>query len=430
MAGPNAKNRNSDDTYSRLVRSMKTLVGAWDAIRRNAETSRQARTRNDAREFAKDLPSNLRAIQDQLRKGYKFKPAFGATPSKGKGKSGKRPIVVAPLEDRIVQRAILDVLQQAEALSGVKTVLATPTSIGGIRGRGTDDAVRQFQARVDAGDKYVAGSDIAGFFQKIQRTVVVQFLRADCKDDAFVGLFERALTVELQNENELSEIDRRMFPTGLDGVAQGCPLSAFAGNVVLQAFDTEMNDRGITCIRYIDDFIVTGKSKASVQKAMRTAEKKLAVLGMEIYNCETHPTKAFAGPIGEPHNFLGYKLVPNSYPPSDAACERLVERIEDAIKVGKLSIRKAVEGRAMRRSDLAYAQTIAQIDLIVRGWRASFRATQATKEFKALDKTIDRRVHDFTIFFKKKAVGSSDESYRRALGISLAIDVPVDVKVK
>ena len=45
-----------------------------------------------------------------------------------------------------------------------------------------------------------------------------------------------------------------------------------------------MNARGITCIRYIDDFLVMGKSRHAVQAAMRAAEKLLAELNMHIYD--------------------------------------------------------------------------------------------------------------------------------------------------
>jgi len=75
-----------------------------------------------------------------------------------------------------------------------------------------------------------------------------------------------------------------MFPTGADGVAQGCPLSALAGNIVLEAFDTAMNGRGITCIRYIDDFVLMGKTRHAVDMAMRSAEALLGELHMKIYD--------------------------------------------------------------------------------------------------------------------------------------------------
>jgi DNA-binding MurR/RpiR family transcriptional regulator len=55
-------------------------VRAWHAIRRNAETSRQEATKNKAKLFGEDLPKNLRALQTRLKAGYRFAPAYGATP--------------------------------------------------------------------------------------------------------------------------------------------------------------------------------------------------------------------------------------------------------------------------------------------------------------------------------------------------------------
>ncbi|MAB44452.1 MAG: hypothetical protein CL574_08390 [Altererythrobacter sp.] len=182
---------------------MEVLVAAWHAIRRNAETSQQLLTKQRARKFGENLPANLRKIQRQLHKGYKFSKAHGALPPKGNNKLGKRPIVVAPLPDRIVQRAILDVLQSERSSVGVQRVLSTPTSIGGIPGRGVDSAIELFQARVDAGDQYIAGSDIKNFFTKIPRLKVLAFLKEDGLDEDFIGLVADALSVELENADRM-----------------------------------------------------------------------------------------------------------------------------------------------------------------------------------------------------------------------------------
>src|SRR5262249_22217625 len=123
------------------VRDVDVLLAAWRAIQRNGETSRSSRTREDTKRFAAELPKHINSLQRKLRKGdYAFAPQTGATPAKASGK-GKRPLVIAPIEDRIVQRAILDVMQQAEELLGVREVLSTLTSIGGIRGRGVENAL-------------------------------------------------------------------------------------------------------------------------------------------------------------------------------------------------------------------------------------------------------------------------------------------------
>lgn len=398
---------------------MRVLVAAWHAIRRNAETSQQENTKLKARKFGEDLPTNLRKIQDRLRDNYRFDKAYGATPPKSGGKPGKRPIVVAPLEDRIVQRAILDVLQDSLEISGVQRVLQTPTSIGGIRGRGVDHAIMLFDERVKAGDRFVAGSDIAGFFTKIPRLKVIDFLRKECAESEFVELIHNALAVELSNIDKLSDDDRKLFPTGSDGVAQGCPLSALAGNIVLEKFDSEMNKQGITCIRYIDDFIILGKSLYAVKKAMDSAKRILADLNMDIYDPIKAPSKAFIGSIGEPHVFLGYALIPGVYPPAEAASARLMAQIKTLIANGQRSISKAVTDRPLSRQDRCYAQTLVAIDLTVHGWRGSFRSSNCPEIFERIDSEIDRRLLDFRSFYRQKTTNKTPAQQRRALRIRL-----------
>lgn len=400
------------------------LVGAWHEIRRNAETSRSPATRDEARKFGRDLPRNLRRIQDRLRAGYKFKPAKGATPSKGAGKAGKRPLVIAPLADRIVQRAILDVLQEAPDLPSIRRVLDTPTSIGGIKGRGVDMALDLIDDRFAAGARFVAGSDIAGFFTKIPRGVVVNFVQANAGSDEFAALFERAMTVELANASALSPEDLHLFPTGEDGVAQGCPLSAFAGNVVLEEFDAVMNaeGRGVTCIRYIDDFILLAATEHQVTKAMQSAATILLKLGMTIYDPVQTPAKAFVGPIADGSVFLGYEIIPGRFPPSAKACERLLERIAAELKAGRSVMRDARKGEPIISRKTCYVQTLASVDQIVRGWAGSFRRSRCSTTMGKIDAEIDRRLTDFEYFYRRQMDKLDAAGRRRVTGVRLLQD--------
>lgn len=372
--------------------------------------------------FGTTLPQNLGKLQRRLRCGYSFAPAHGATPSKGGGKAGKRPIVVAPLPDRVVQRAILDVLQAAKDVPVVQAVLATPTSIGGIRGRGVDRAIALIQERFEAGDQWIAGSDIASFFTRIPRADVVAFIRSATSDDGFTNLFERALTVELGNADHLSEDERKLFPTGPDGVAQGCPLSALAGNIVLRDFDSVMNDRGITCVRYIDDFVLIGPSRNHVASAMRSAGNKLTGMGMSIYDPNQSPEKAFIGRLGEDHVFLGYQLNPGAYPPAAAACDRLLDRIRAELRTGLSVIRKAARGDIPASGEKCYAQTLASVDRIMRGWRGSFSSTVETVTFGRLDALVDRELESFDCVYRQVTRGKPAASRRRALGLPMLSD--------
>ncbi len=312
-------------------------------------------------------------------------------------------------------------LHDASDMPTVQRVLNTPTSIGGIRGRGVDNAIALFDQCYADGARFVAGSDISGFFTTIPRDQVLDVVGQDTDDADFLGLLERALTVELSNADQLSDEDLRLFPTGPDGVAQGCPLSALAGNIVLEEFDRQMNEpgRGITCIRYIDDFILIGRARKQVEKAMASAKANLAKLGMGIYDPSTHPSKAFIGKIGERHVFLGYEIVPGEYRPAEKARDRLISQVDALLRAGQISINKAIQGRQLTSRDRCYAQTLTAVDYTVRGWRGSFQSAICQKTFKLLDKEITRRLKDFEAFFRRKTVNCDEAAKRRALGVSV-----------
>lgn len=83
------------------VRERQVLLKAWRVIRGNAATSGNRETRLAADAFEEHLIANIQNIQRRLKKGsYKFRPALGVAAPKGKGKSGKRAIVVATVADR------------------------------------------------------------------------------------------------------------------------------------------------------------------------------------------------------------------------------------------------------------------------------------------------------------------------------------------
>jgi len=88
------------------LRSKPTLAKAWRVILANARSSQSADTRREIEEFALNSDAHLDRIQRQLNLGkFRFLPAQGvAIPKRDKG--SVRPIVVAPIDSRIVQRTI------------------------------------------------------------------------------------------------------------------------------------------------------------------------------------------------------------------------------------------------------------------------------------------------------------------------------------
>src|SRR3990172_4979806 len=94
-----------------LLRRRSFLHGAWSKVRENGLRSLSKDTREKVRAFDTEAYRHLRRIEDQLRnRRFVFQPQFGVVVRKPRKKP--RPLVVGPIPNRIVQRAILDVLQK------------------------------------------------------------------------------------------------------------------------------------------------------------------------------------------------------------------------------------------------------------------------------------------------------------------------------
>jgi len=251
---------------------MSTLWTSWVAIRSKAIHSGNRVTREDARRIDQNPLRILRGLQESLRDGsFEFALQRGIL-QRRPGKK-PRPIVVSPVTNRIVQRAILETLQSdsraIKARLGVVTsVLSTPTSVGGIKGRGSQDAVRLLRQAIDNGATHFVRSDIRDFFTGVPTRDLLEHMRRETKDDEFVDLVREGLKVELANANDPSvRVWLSLFPDGEVGVPQGSSLSAFCANYVLREFDQRLNGRGVTTVRYIDDFVILGPSETAVAGA-------------------------------------------------------------------------------------------------------------------------------------------------------------------
>ena len=98
------------DLYGRL-RTRRVLHLAWTQVRRSGRSSESKQTQEQIRQFDASWLTRLEVIRSRLKdKTFDFAGEVGITPLKKKS-GGLRPIVLAPIANRVVRRAILDVLQ-------------------------------------------------------------------------------------------------------------------------------------------------------------------------------------------------------------------------------------------------------------------------------------------------------------------------------
>jgi len=269
------------------VWSHSSLERAWHVIEENSRTSKSEKVKKEVAAFREEASKKVRSLSGKLSaQSFRFPPAKGIPlpkPDKdGKVRDKFRPIVLANIESRIVQRSILNALLEIPAL---KHYVHTPYSYGGIRKQAEGDlaavpaAIKAVLHCIGAGANFAICADISQFFTRIPKSAVIPIIANAVRDEKFVKLFEAAITVELSNLAELRE-RADAFPIHDIGVAQGNSLSPLLGNVLLYEFDQEMNKGDCSCIRYIDDVIILAPSARAAKARLRHAETLLRNYGM------------------------------------------------------------------------------------------------------------------------------------------------------
>ena len=405
--------------YYRKVHRLDRLESAWRQVHENGMQSTSLETKGEIEEWAKRARGRLAKLQRSLREGsFSFLPQIGVTPKKRSGK-GHRPIVLAPIESRIVQRAILEVLQRQPRL---KRLSEARGSFGGIKERGVTDAIAAVVAAVNRGARYYLRSDIKDFFTDIPRERVITMVAGAIPDERFVSLLEKATTTELANLTALRGL-ADLFPTHELGVAQGCALSPFFGNLLLSDFDRRLNGRGITCLRYIDDFLILGPKPRKVMAAFESGQRILRDLSMEAYDPRDGTGKSQMGSVEEGLTFLGCELRPGLIRPTKASRKRLLGTVRDRLKE---STEAMVDPLQCYRSRDSAASTLLDIGNVLRSWGNQYKFCNDRNLMAHLDQQVSAMVIDYLRSLRQRVRGASadkgHEIWRRLLGVHLLLD--------
>ena len=308
--------------------------------------------------------------------------------------------------------------------------METPTSIGGITGRGVPEGLALIDQAVQSGKHWFIRSDIRDFFTCIPKTDVNSFVRSAVNDTEFSDFFEEALATNLENQEELEERSLfKLFPDPEIGVAQGSALSALAGNIALRHFDAAMNCRGIMCIRYIDDFILLGPSQGKVVAAYKSARDKLQTMHMNVYDVEDSQARSAGkvdhGNIHDGTDFLGYRISGRSLQPCTDARSKFLAKIDKVVNDAKREMKSAAEYSPASHRRL-YHQSMVEIHKIVWGWSQSFRHTTANHVFAQLDDKIDCRISELESEASRLAATSDARTRRRVMGLHLLQETLVE----
>ncbi len=410
--------------FALQVRRRRVIEDAWIAIKRNARTSKSQDTKDEIAAFEANLSTNLRRLIRQLQQNkFVFPPARGVKIPKNKAdKTSFRPLVVAKVESRIVQRAIHDVLVSIPA---IQKFVQTPYSFGGIKKKKDDDlaavpaAIKSILDAIGNGCRFVIRSDIAKFFTRVPKSSVTEMVAKAVDDDDFVDLFRRAIAVELENMTQLRE-HANAFPIEDIGVAQGNSLSPLLGNLFLYDFDVELNKKpDVRCIRYIDDFIILAPNKELAENTFAKARRMLSDLGLSLSVEKTRPTPAS---VERGFEFLGIDLSNGFIRPSKKAQERMLVSIDSTLIKSRIALRESAKTGELETT-LSLLGSLRKVAGIMQGWGKHYRFCNDTKCFERLDKQVETLLRAYLTVYREEREKANGPSRWRLLGIQALAEI-------
>jgi group II intron reverse transcriptase/maturase len=271
--------RDKDARFTALLHhvSLGRLRAAYWAIRPQAAPGVDGVTWAD---YGQDLEANLQVLHARVQAGrYRAKPSRRAYIPKADGR--QRPLGIATLEDKIVQRAVVEVL------NAVYEVDFRGFSYGFRPGRGPHDALDALAVGITKKKvNWVLDADIRDFFNQLDHCWLAKFIEHRIADKRVLRLIGKWLAAGVIEDGDWSATQ--------EGSPQGASVSPLLANVYLHyVFDLwagwwrrRRAHGDVIIVRFADDFIVGFEHEQDAQRFLAELRERFARFGLEL-----HPDK-------------------------------------------------------------------------------------------------------------------------------------------
>ena len=188
------------------------------------------------------------------------------------GSKEKRPLGIPTVEDRVVQAALLNVLEPIFERDFAEQ------SYGFRPKRGCKDALRRVVDLLKAGYVWVVDADLKSYFDTIPHGRLIKRVEEKVSDGRVIELLQKYLKQDVMDGMESW--------TPEEGTPQGAIVSPLLSNIYLDPLDHEMAGEGFQMVRYADDFVILCRSEAEAQEALERVQSWTVQAGLTL-----HPEK-------------------------------------------------------------------------------------------------------------------------------------------
>jgi RNA-directed DNA polymerase len=274
------------------------------------------------------------------------------------GSNEKRALGIPTVRDRVVQTALVHVLEP------IFDATFHDRSFGFRHGIGCHDALRCVERLLSEGYVYVVDADLKSYFDTIPKDRLLDLVKQKVSDSAVLALVKKYLDQEIMFE-------LLTWETGA-GVPQGAVLSPLLSNIYLNPMDHIMAAKGFQMVRYADDFVILCRTQEEAESALAEVRTWVESAGLNLHPDKTHIVDFREKSFG----FLGYSFQGRFRFPRTKSQQKIVARICELTP---------------RKSGDSMACIVSRINRMLRGWFNYFRHC-FWNIFERYDETIRSRL--------------------------------------
>ena len=396
MVAEESDAENINHIYLRLAQ-VEWLRSAYQQVAKNSGANTAGVDGQTMRDFERNLDQNLENLA-MLLEEESYRPQAVRRVLIPKSGGGQRPIGILSIRDRIVQEALLLLIQP------IFEGGFSPNSYAYRKNYSTRDAITSL--RQEARSKtWVVDIDVEDFFGSIDHDILLGLLARKIADGQVLRLIQLFLKAGVMHNNQLT--------ASPIGISQGGIISPLLANIYLDELDTFVQEgyvvnsdkkrKAIAYIRYADDFIILCHSKVQAQNMLEAVSGFLASLKLSVSDQKTSIHK-----LSKRSRFLGFDIKK----PSGLRRNLLVYIPQESLEnILQKIVRLTNPQNSQANLGVHEGEKIARLNLMISSWAHMHKhADNAEKVFNVVDKAMKTGLEQWL----SAKQGTSTKKIRRA----------------